>query len=137
MFGGISHKLSILRKKSAATDVIPDTLNWDNPTGSIMPLSTISQTITGINTTITIKVNIIQYDNLWDFWYVKNGGSDVTISNGMTFTVANNDTLVFKGSTGSPFSGVQDALEILNNSDGDTILDTIVFTYDTASPPPP
>lgn len=137
MFGGISHKLSILRKKSAATDVIPDTLNWDNPTGSIMPLSTISQTITGINTTITIKVNIIQYDNVWDFWYVKNGGSDVTISNGMTFTVANNDTLVFKGSTDSPFSGVQDALEILNNSDGDTILDTIVFTYDTASPPPP
>lgn len=136
MFGGISNKLSILRKKSTATDVVPDALNWDNPTGSIMPLSTISQTITGINTTITIKVSIIKTDDVFNFSYVKNGGSDITISDGMTFTVVNNDTLVFKGDTASPFGNVQDSLQILNNSNGDTVLDTIVFTYDTAAPPP-
>lgn len=125
MFGGISYKLSILRKKTVSSgDVTPNEVGWFDVFFSSLPITTNSQTITGIDTTITLRIDIT-YDDGMTLQYSKNSGSYVTISTGSTFTMSNNDTLVFNVSAGIPGGTI--VFDVVNQSDSNTILDTITL----------
>lgn len=137
MYGGMSHKLSMLRKKSTA-DIIPDPIDWPNVVGfTESNVDTVNQTISGISESITL--GITYYDNIAGsaFYYSKNDGEWTFIggppaSPGATFTLqmSNNDTLKFRYNS-SIRRGVL-TVTVKNNSDSFTTLDT--FTITTEQP---
>jgi hypothetical protein len=131
MFGGIGSKKIILAKKgSSGPDVIPNSLNWNDPISAVVTVTTNSQTITGIDTTITIQVFVdgLLTDGSWSYSYSKNGGSYISIDNSSTFTVVNNDSLVFRAVASMYYgSGAQTVLIIKNQTNSNSTLDTITF----------
>lgn len=113
-------------------DVTPNAVDWTDPVGS-GNIFTNTQTITGIDTAITLALNIDPYgDGAFSdtLYYSKNGGAyqSITYPTGTTVSMSNNDTLKFKGFTNSTFFGQQDWIHVINQSDNDTELDTIYFT---------
>lgn len=113
-------------------DVTPNAVDWTDPVGS-GNIFTNTQTITGIDTAITLALNIDPYgDGAFSdtLYYSKNGGAyqSITYPTGTTVSMSNNDTLTFKGFTDSTFFGQQDWIHVINQSDNDTELDTIYFT---------
>jgi hypothetical protein len=131
MFGGSASKIVANAKKgSSGPDVIPNSLNWNDPTASVLTATTTSQTITGIDTTITIliEVDAMQTDGSWSYSYSKNAGSYIGISNSSTFTVVNNDSLIFRAVASMYYgSGAQTVLIIKNQTNSNSTLDTITF----------
>lgn len=113
-------------------DVTPNAVDWTDPVGS-GNIFTNTQTITGIDTAITLALNIDPYgDGAFSntLYYSKNDGAYqlITYPTGTTVSMSNNDTLKFKGFTNSTFFGQQDWIHVINQSDNDTELDTIYFT---------
>jgi hypothetical protein len=91
-------------------------------------MSTQSRTITGINTAITLQINVLGEDGSWGGYYSKNSGADVLIvPNETLICISNNDTLVFRAICNFGFPGFQYTLQVVNLSDGGTELDTITF----------
>jgi hypothetical protein len=133
MFGGLGSKKSILSKKGSAIDVIPNSLNWNDVSGSTSPVTTNSQTITGITSSINLNVKEDYAD--WDYGpeYKINSGSWIPINvqggNTVTFSVNNGDSVTFRFVFSSGFVGSQQSLEIRNQSNGNAVLDYITFTY--------
>lgn len=124
MYGGMSHKLSMLRKKSTA-DVIPDPVNWSNITSDIGEGTNSNQTITGIDTPIILKLNrnvITEGGSL----YSKNNGSYISFASGDIVSMSNNDTLSFR-ITANFGNLVTGTAWIINTSNNNTLLDS--FTY--------
>ena len=133
MFGGLGSKKGLLAKKGSSIDVTPDSLNWNDPTAGAVTVTTNSQTITGIDTTITIliEVDVPSTDGDWSWSYSKNGGSYISFTyptTSSTFTVVNNDSLVFRAVANMYYGpGAQSVLIIKNQTNNNSTLDTITF----------
>ena len=123
------------------SDVTPNAVNWgtisyDNDTAEY---TYAEQCFTGINQTITLKV---QYTSPGStvYYYVSNTEGDIStidpsspstngmtpIANNGTFTVSNDQCVTF-GAT--PACSAFATVTVLNQSDGDVILDTILMSY--------
>ena len=125
----------------STSDVTPNTVNWANvgfDSGQETYLYS-SRQITGINQTITLKV---EYSTTFTDLYVKvsnpaggNDGQDYAlfsppyegfefsyINNNETFTVSNNQYVTFAADTGTPSVLVT----VKNTSDGNTTIDTFL-----------
>lgn len=117
---GVAGRVALAKTKTSSADTTPDAVNWTDVSQLAPPfeVDTISQTISGINTTIQLEVTIDFNDGA--LLYIKN--ADAAVSPNTPFTVVNGDTLKFRfqGSGGS----VQ--FNVYNNSDpsGPTLLDT-------------
>ncbi len=87
------------------------------------PFETETKTIAGIDTTITLRLNITTTSQSEVQYYYKNGGSAVNFSDEDTITVVNGDTLYF----GADLDPAGDFLEfqVINQSDSNTVLGTI------------
>ena len=125
----------------STTDVTPNAVNWANVgfDGEFERYVYSSRQITGINQTITLKV---EYNTNFTDLYVKvsnpaggNDGQDYSlfappyegfefsyINNNGTFTVSNNQYVTFAADTGTPSVLVT----VKNTSDGNTTLDTFL-----------
>lgn len=125
----------------STSDVTPNAVNWANVgfDSGLERYSYSSRQITGINQTITLKV---EYSTNFTDLYVKvsnpaggNDGQDYTlfappyddmsfsyINNNGTFTVSNNQYVTFAADTGTPSVLVT----VKNTSDGNTTLDTFL-----------
>jgi hypothetical protein len=128
----------------ASGDVTPNAVNWTDVfyDNEFFLWRYSERQITGINQTITLKV---QYNNPGStvYYSVSNSsgfavfGDDnssnspisfgmTAISNNGTFTVSNNQYVTF-GVT--PACGAYYMVTVLNQSDGDAVLDTFFFIY--------
>lgn len=132
MYGGMSHKLSMLRKKTGGADVTPDAIDWPSVTGAYPP-TTISQTFTGINTTITIQFNILAGQTL-DGYYDKNSSGYTLYGNGDQITIDNGDTLRFRGQGFIISGGESIVTEVVNVSDGNALIDNFVLEVESFAP---
>jgi hypothetical protein len=112
-------------KKSTAggSDVSCTTDFTESISGSFPPFETATKTIAGIDTTITLRLNITTTSNADTQYYYKNGGSAVNFSDEDTLTVVNGDTLYFS----ADLDAGGDFLEfhVINQSDSNTVLGTI------------
>ncbi len=105
-------------------DKIPDALNWTDISESGFAGETNTQTITGISTSIGLKVTFGGVNEL--MYYSLNGGGPLILISGDVFTVSNGDTVKFIADR--LFDPVSDLVTVLNNSDSDTVLDTFNVT---------
>jgi hypothetical protein len=123
MYGGIASKIGTLAKKGSAVDVSCTTDFTESISGSGPPFQTSTKTIAGINTTITLRLNITTTSQGEVQYYYKNGGSAVNFSDEDTLTVVNGDTLYFGADlfVGGDFLEFQ----VINQSDSNTVLGTI------------
>jgi hypothetical protein len=133
MFCGIASKIAILSKKGGTADVTPDSVDWPNASSSVPEVESSTETITGINTTIVLQINISLSAPCFFgspvFQYSKNGSSFLNIASGNTINIQNNDTLSFYFNNCRPNQAA--TFTVINNSDGNTVLDT--FTLNTDS----
>lgn len=112
---------------SGAVDVTPEDVNWLDTFDFPSPIYTDTQQIKGIDTAITLEIQII---DSWDMSTLNvgvntsnsYGGTITDITNGGTFTVNNNEYVTFE-MTGNIFGNVQ--FSVTNNSDANAVLDTI------------
>jgi hypothetical protein len=130
-------------------DVTPNAVNWadvsyseDNLSGSKS-----SQQITGINQTITLRVNYTsaQGANKVELYYLKSVSADgppffwteilpenyTKILDGATFTVTNDEYVnftVYYGASWVPPSSADATVTVTNVTDSNTVLDTFVIT---------
>lgn len=117
---GVTGRVALVKTKTSSADTTPDAVNWPDASQEVPPfeVDTISQTISGINTTIELEVTIDFNDG--SLYYIKNADAPVTVS--VPFTVVNGDTLKFR------FQGSGGIVQfnVYNNSDpsGPTLLDT-------------
>ena len=120
------------------SDVTPNAVNWgtisyDNDTAEY---TYAEQQITGINQTITLKV---QYTSPGStvYYYVSNTSGDIvggapflngmsSIANNGTFTVSNNQYVTFGVDA---VCGAFATVTVLNQSDGDVTLDTMTIQF--------
>jgi len=129
MFGGRSSKIVVNAKKGSAADVTPDAVNWPNLGSNSSLVSSITQTITGINTTITLMINYANNStnnpcDTYVYLYSKNGGTFTSFTSGSTVSISNNDTLRFQLS-GREGGG---QLTVINTTDNNAIIDTLTLT---------
>ena len=122
------------RRAVVANDVTPNAVNWvESISGSITSTSN-QQTITGINTTITLRIQVTNTLECGEYaYYIKNSGSYVTVQDNCAFpaityadvSVVSGDVLEFR------LDGVGNAQQaifnITNLSDGNTLLDTVTL----------
>jgi hypothetical protein len=112
-----------IRAAAVAADVTPNAVNWNDVEQITPPYAVNSNTVTfsGINTTITLHVNLIINDGT--LYASKNGGGlfNPTVSD---FTVNNGDTLYFQFQS----SGGIVWFEVYNVTDNNTLLDTCTLS---------
>jgi len=141
MFGGMSHKLSILSKKATGggADVTPNAINWSNVeyNGITGFFTYTERKVTRINTTITLRVESDTSEGVYVL--VSNSARAIVSGDGSTmndpgaygmeymnpgdvhtFTVSNNQYVTF-GHTGNY---VDSNIKIFNDSDGGLQIDT-------------
>ena len=155
MFGGMSHKISILAKKATGggggTDVIPNAVNWRNITYNGLTDTTDSavQQITGINTEITIRVDTNNVDDRTLFWFVEDtpsypegsGPHDVgslyysvdVLGIGSYATINSSTGITFtvtnnKYVTFAAVGGSGETITVKNQSNSNTVLDTFTIS---------
>jgi hypothetical protein len=125
MLCSIASMIVMRTKKSAAggSDVSCTTDFTESISGFAGPFETATKTIAGIDTTITLRLNITTTSNAENQRYSKNGGSEVDFFDEDTLTVVNGDTLYFSANldTGGDFLEFQ----VINQSDSNTVLGTI------------
>lgn len=130
-------------------DVTPNAVDWsDFTTSSPAQNDTIGQQITGIASTITLKVNSVDgklsgwhyginstnsTPSSWTYIPFASGGSGDTV----TFTVANNDWLFFRLDVDYSVTCVYYTASIINVSDNNTVLDTFQARLRPRSTPCP
>ena len=105
-------------------DVTPDAVNWNNLSTGGSNATTNTQTISGINQSITLRATFTENRDNYTLQAIVNGsliGSPVNSPDNFTFTVANGDTVAFRASGGETRNSVA---TITNTSDGDAVLDT-------------
>lgn len=135
-----------IRAAGGGADVTPNAVNWANigynaDTGNF---TYSEKQITGINTTITLKVQIpAQYTGFGVYYLVSNTSGDIVsgdgessaepaivatqVLNNGTFTVSNNQYVTFGAYTSCFNVGL--SITVINQSDSNTTLDTLPFYY--------
>lgn len=115
------------------SDVTPDAVNWPNCSG-VVTASTPPQTISGIDTTITLSIT---WTGAGSLGVSKTGSAGAaTGSNPTSVPVSNGDTLAFILSG----VGTSGTVTVTNVSDSSTVLDTFtyaVYNYTFTPPVPP
>ena len=124
----MAFKLGMLAKKGGGGggDVtLNPTPNWDDPIG--LPATTISQTMQGIDTEITLRIVQLLSDGGWE--YKKNAGSWIAAVDVNTdVSMSNGDSIQFRN-IGTNL-GYTTMIEVYNYTDGNTLLDTIIMYND-------
>lgn len=162
--GALPYTSADLAGRSSA-DYVPAALAWNDiysagGTGGYNAGSTNDQTVTGINATITILVELTgmycngsadnAFNGDWSFWAVANGVSTSAISYGgfggtstsFTFTVANNQVVSFVSQLlvsdqldgAASGQGGAATVTIKNQSSGNTVLDTFAVYLSASNP---
>lgn len=106
------------------SDFTPDAVNWNNLSTGGSSATTNTQTISGIDTTITLEVNFNEDRDNYTLEAFVNGSSadGPTSSPGtLTFSVSNGDTVYFTASGGETRDS---SATVINTSDGNATLDT-------------
>ena len=133
MFFGGFLRANIHPASAGGADVTPNAVDWLDPVSFALPVTTTNETITGISTAITFRMDVTLNDGL-DIYYSKNSGSWTLITAGGTGTnlatvsISNNDTLQFKADN-AQFSFVSATVEVYNTSDSNTLIDSFTFQY--------
>lgn len=113
-----------------ANDVTPNAVDWTDITGGGAG-TTNTQTISGINTTITLRIESI-YDGYGEFSIYINGTQfDLTFdiqANGFSNQSVNNGDQIYF-SRASSF-GSAETVTVKNASDGNVVLDTFTISLD-------
>ena len=116
------------------SDVTPNAVNWIESTSNSLVATSNQQTITGINTTITLRIelsNSLEFGEVAS--YIKNSGSAIDVQNPAAIpsveyadvSIVNGDILEFRlDGTGNSQQGI---FNITNLSDGNTLLDTVTL----------
>jgi len=123
----MAHKIGILAKKATGgggSDVTPNAVTFGDIVGFSSPVNSNLVTITGIDTTITLKVSFAAEGT---FSYVVNGGTEIDASVQDTFTIQNNNTLIFKHYS---FPGGSASYTVTNLSDSSAVLGSGSMLYD-------
>lgn len=107
---------------SGGSDATPAAVDWTDANGDVFAFTN-SQTISGINTPISLKVTWTGLGLV----FVNDASGYFSISNGGTFVATNGDVVSF-GVQNSGGAGVIGTVTITNLSDASTVLDT--FNYD-------
>lgn len=121
--GGVSDVFTSTTQASAS-DVTPNALNWNNILTAASSANTNSQTITGINTSITLLVSFTEDRDNYTLQANVNGsfvGSALNSPGSFTFSVSNNDVVYFRASGGETRDSVA---TVTNQSDGNAAIDT-------------
>jgi len=137
MFGGCINKYKHFISSTIGNDVIPNSINWSNIIHYWMfgSIEVTSQQITGINTNITLKINISSPNPLL---YYKISSSQITsgtgtpVSDGYTqitdnnliSNISNNQWITFRTYVADNTSYGPVTVTVKNNSSADSILDT-------------
>lgn len=106
---------------SGGGDATPAALNWTNAQGDVIAFTN-NQTISGINTPISLKVTWTGAGGV----AVSQNTGFTSIANGASFIAKNADVIAFGLSNGG-LGVATGTVTITNLSDGSTVLDT--FTY--------
>ena len=121
-------------------DVTPNAVNWANVTGEGANVTTSMLQITGITTSITLKVSFvlntgIQLNQKYSVQSSASFGTGTAIANNGTFTVSNNQYVGFRADCGGACASTKvSTWTITNVSDGDAVLDTFTITTTPFSP---
>ena len=109
---------------SAANDVTPNAVNWNNLSTGGSNATTNTQTISGIDTTISLQVNFTEDRDNYTLQAFVNGSGAAGPTNSpgtLNFNVSNGDTVYFTASGGETRDSTA---TVINTSDGNTTLDT-------------
>ena len=112
-------------------DVTPNAVNWANVTGEYSNVTTSMLQITGITTSITLKVSFTgaQVNQKYSVQSSAIFGTGTAIANDGTFTVSNNQYVGFRADCGGAcVSAKVSTWTITNVSDGNAVLDTFTIT---------
>lgn len=109
--------------EAAATDVTPNAVNWNDISTAASSGQTNTQTISGINTTITLRVTYTRDDEAYTLVTYVNGTSvgGAQAPNNYTFTVSNGDTVYFFAVGGRTRNS---SASVSNVSDSNAALDS-------------
>lgn len=121
--GGVS---STFTSTTAAgtSDVTPNALNWANISTGNSSANTNSQTVTGINTAITLRVDFDEDRGNYTLQANVNGtlvGNAVSSPGNFSFSVSNNDVVYFRAVGGETRDSTAD---VTNTSDGGAAIDS-------------
>jgi hypothetical protein len=122
--GTLSLRDLLAAEATSPADVTPAAVNWANIGPGTSPQDNANQTISGIDTTITLEVN-------WtgsgaSLSYSIDDGAYTLLANGGQFSVSNSQTVKFRFTRVASGTSSGTAT-VTNESDGSTSLDT--FTY--------
>lgn len=125
MLSSIAYMIVVKAKKASGggSDVSCSTSFTESITE--FPFETTTKTISGINTTITLRLNITTSSLSEVQYYYKNGGSAVDFYDETTLTVVNGDTLYF--SADMDVQGDFLEFQVINQSDSNAVLGTITI----------
>mgnify|MGYP000238776211 CR=1 FL=1 len=105
-------------------DVTPNAVNWNDLSTGASSATTNTQTISGIDTTISLQVNFDEDRDNYTLRAFVNGSSAAGPTNSpgtLNFNVSNGDTVYFTASGGETRDSTA---TVINTSDGNTTLDT-------------
>jgi len=119
-------------RAASGPDVTPNAVNWTDAEGYCLSVTSNTQTISGINTTIDLIVTWTHSGSGTALisQYSKNGGAFTTFTSGTTINMANNDTLQFNmAKPAATFYGLESrTFTVKNSSDGNVTLDTFILS---------
>ena len=109
---------------AGTSDVTPNALNWGNIVTANSNANTNSQTVTGINTAITLRVDFDEDRDNYTLQANVNGtlvGNAVSSPGNFSFSVSNNDVVYFRAVGGETRDSTAD---VTNTSDGGATIDS-------------
>ena len=131
------HAIRVARAAAGGGDVTPNAVNWANVTGEYSNVTTSMLQITGITTSITLKVSFtgIQQNQKYSVQSSASFGTGTAIANDGTFTVSNNQYVGFRADCGGACAETKvSTWTITNVSDGNAVLDTFTITTNPLGP---
>ena len=109
---------------AGTSDVTPNALNWGNIGTANSNANTNSQTVSGINTAITLRVDFDEDRDNYTLQANVNGtlvGNAVSSPGNFSFSVSNNDVVYFRAVGGETRDSTAD---VTNTSDGGAAIDS-------------
>jgi len=134
-------------KISTGGDVTPDAVNWTDVSSTSGTATTIGQLITGISSSITLRLNVsgngadtIQYGtnstNSTPATFTTIGSGTPFTGNTSTFNISNNTWLFFRLLRGTQSLCILTTVTVTNTSDSNATLDTFTVKMGSKIPCP-